>query len=693
MAESSGLKLFKDLFSVNDLVFAGLLVIIIALIIVPLPPVIMDILIAGNIAISLMVLLVSMFLKEPLDFAAFPSMLLFVTLYRVSINIAASRLILLNAYAGEVIASFGSFVVSGNYIVGGIVYIIITLVQFIVITKGSERVAEVAARFTLDAMPGKQMSIDADLNAGLIDANEAKNRRRKIERESTFFGAMDGSNKFVRGDSIASIIITIVNLIGGILVGWLQRGMDVMTALQTFALLTIGCGLVIQIPALLISIATGMVITKAATEESIGTDISKELFAQPRAFAFVSIMLAVFALVPGLPTLPFMTIALGAGVMTIFVLRTQLKKEEVAMVSEESTQKDALKKPESIISTLGLDPLSLKTGRNLIPMIDPAKKGPLLEKITLIRYHIGQDLGFVIPGVRVMDDLSLPPNQYVIEIRGTKVSTGEVLTDHLKVEMTSEELKQKGISGIEGKNPVDGDAITWVPEAEKPKLEELGIASTNAVDVIGEHFRETVKRYADEIITRQNVQSLVELVKNTNAAIVRELIPDMLSLGQVHKVLQLLVRERVSIRDLSTIMERLADYAHLSRDINILAEYVRQSLARQICESYTNKDDVITVITIDPNLEETMIGAVHQSEYGSFLALDPSIGERILGQISTQIPAFKKMSLPSVILCSPRLRPHLKKFIERSFPDTAVLSYNEIVPQVKVQSIGMVSLD
>ncbi len=693
MPESGGLKLFKDLFSVNDLIFAGLLVIVITLIIVPLPPIIMDILIAGNIAISLIVLLVSMFLKEPLDFAAFPSMLLFVTLYRVSINIAASRLILLNAYAGEVVASFGNFVVAGNYIVGGIVYIIITLVQFIVITKGSERVAEVAARFTLDAMPGKQMSIDADLNAGLIDANEAKNRRKKIEKESSFFGAMDGSNKFVRGDSIASIIITIVNLIGGILVGWLQRGLDVMQAIQTFALLTIGYGLVIQIPALLVSIATGMVITKAATEESIGTDIGKELFAQPRAFAFVAIMLAAFALVPGLPTLPFMTIALGAGMMTIFVLRSQLKKEEVAMVSEESTQKDALKKPESIISTLGLDPLSLKTGRNLIPMIDPAKKGPLLEKITLIRYHIGQELGFVIPGVRVMDDLSLPPNQYVIEIRGTKVATGEVLADHIKVDMAAEELKAKGVSGIEGKNPVDNDIITWVPEADKPKLEQLGIPSTDAVDVIGDHFRETVKRYADEIITRQNVQALVELVKNTNAAIVRELIPDMLSLGQVHKVLQLLVRERVSIRDLSTIMERLADYAHLSRDINILAEYVRQSLARQICESYTSKDDVITVITIDPNLEETMIGAVHQSEYGSFLALDPSIGERILGQIAAQIPSFKKMKLPPVILCSPRLRPHLKRFIERSFPDTAVLSYNEIVPQVKVQSIGMVSLD
>lgn len=693
MGESSGLNSLKNLFSLNDVVMAGLLIVVIALMLLPLPPFIMDILIATNIAISLVVLLVAMYLKEPLDFAAFPSILLFITLYRVSINIAASRLILLNAYAGEVIASFGNFVVAGNYIVGAIVYIIITLVQFVVITKGSERVAEVAARFTLDAMPGKQMSIDADLNAGLIDATEAKGRRKKIERESTFFGAMDGSNKFVRGDSIASIIIAIVNIIGGILVGWLQRGMGPMEAVTTYALLTVGCGLVIQIPALLISIATGMVITKAATEESIGSDISRQLFNQPRAFAFVAVIMAVFAMVPGLPTLPFMTIALGAGVLTIFLLRQQSMKEEGSMVSDESAQKEMLKKPESIISTLGLDPLSLKTGRNLVPLIDPAQKGPLLEKITLIRYHIGQELGFVIPGVRVMDDLSIPPNQYVIEIRGTKIATAEVLINHVKVEATMADLKAKKITGVEAKDPVSGDVCVWVPSSEAQKLTDAGITGMETVEVISQHFSEIIKRYADEIITRQNVQSLIELVKNTNAAIVRELIPDMLSLGQVHKVLQLLVRERVSIRDLSTILERLADYAHLSRDINILAEYVRQSLARQICEGYTGKDDVITVVTIDPNLEETMIGAVHQSEYGSFLAIDPNIGERILGQIQTQVTSFKRMKVSPVILCSPRLRPHLKRFIERSFPDTAVLSYNEIVPQVKVQSIGMISLE
>ncbi len=684
---------FKSLFSLNDFVVAGVLVIIIGLMIVPLPAFILDILITMNIAVSLIILLVSLYLKEPLDFGAFPSILLIVTLYRLSINVAASRLILLNGYAGEVIASFGGFVVSGNYIVGAIVFIIITLVQFIVITKGSERVAEVAARFTLDAMPGKQMSIDADLNAGLIDANEAKGRRKKIEREASFFGAMDGSNKFVRGDSIATIVIILVNVIGGILIGWLQLGMGIMEAVERFALLTIGIGLVTQIPSLLISIATGMIITKSATEMSVGTDIAAQLFAQPRAFAFVALILMLFAFVPGLPAVPFVILALGCAVITIVLLQVQTKKEELTMVSEESVQKDMMKKPESIISTLGLDPLSLKTGRNLIPLIDPAQRGALLEKITLIRYQIGQELGFVIPGVRVMDDLSLPPNQYVIEIRGTKVATGEVLLDCVKVESSVADLKQKKISGIEGIDPASLEKITWVPQAEKAKLTEAGISFVEPVEVAAGHFSDTIKRYADEIITRQNVQSLVELVKNTNAAIVRELIPDMLSLGQVHKVLQLLVRERVSIRDLSTILERLADYAHLSRDINILAEYVRQSLARQICEAYTNKDGTITVVTIDPNLEETMIGAVHQSEYGSFLALDPNIGERILGQIAVQMQTFRKMRILSVILCSPRLRPHLKRFIERSFPDTAVLSYNEIVPQVKVSSIGMISLD
>jgi len=687
------LKNIRNLFSASDFFVAALLVVIIALMLVPLPPFILDILITLNIAFSLVILLVAMYLKEPLEFAAFPSVLLVITVLRLALNVASSRLILTQAFAGDVISAFGNFVVGGNYIVGAIIFVIITIVNFVVITRGSERVAEVAARFTLDAMPGKQMSIDADLNAGLIDATEARSRRRKIEREATFFGSMDGSNKFVRGDSIAGIIIVLVNIIGGILVGWLQGGMGIMEALAVYALLTIGAGLVAQVTSLLISIATGLVITKSASEMSLGTDVAAQIFAQPRAFAFVCIILGIFALIPGIPTVPFLILASLSGVLALALMRAQTAKEEAGVVSEEVTAKDVLKKPESILGTLGLDPLSLKAGRNIIPLIDPAQKGPLLERITLIRYNIGQDLGFVIPGVRVMDDLSLLPDQYIIEIRGTKVAAAEVKMGHHLVDLPLAQVKAKKLTGIEGKDPLSGDPVTWVPDDALPQLQKLGLVAKPPVDVISEHFAEVVKRYADEIMTRQNVQSLIELVKNTNAAIVRELIPDLLSLGQVHKVLQLLVRERVSIRDLSTILERLADYAHLSRDINILAEYVRQSLARQICEGYTDKEGVITVVTIDPALEETLTGSIHQSEYGSFLAVDPNVGEKILVQISGHLRNFKKMKLGAVILCSPRLRPHFKRFIERSFPDVAVLSYNEIVPQVKVQSIGMISSD
>ncbi len=685
------LKNLKNLFSVSDFAVGVFLIAIVALMLVPLPTFVLDMLITLSIAFSLVILLVAMYLKEPLEFAAFPSVLLIITVFRLSINIAASRLILTQANAGDVVNAFGNFVVGGNYIVGAIIFIIITIVNFVVITKGSERVAEVAARFTLDAMPGKQMSIDADLNAGLIDATEARGRRRKIEREATFFGSMDGSNKFVRGDSIAGIIIVLVNIIGGILVGWLQGGMGIMEALSTYALLTIGAGLITQVTALLISIGTGLVITKSASEMSLGTDVATQIFAQPRAFAFVCIILGIFALIPGIPTVPFLALASMSGILALVLMRAQTAKEEAGAVTEEVSAKDVLKKPESILGTLGLDPLSLKAGRNLIPLIDPSQKGALLERITLIRYNIGQELGFVIPGVRVMDDLSLLPDQYIIEIRGTKVANGEIRMGHHLVDLPLAQVKAKKMNGIESKDPSSGDPATWVPDESLPALQKLGIAAKPPVEVIAQHFSDVIKRYADEIMTRQNVQSLIELVKNTNAAIVRELIPDLLSLGQVHKVLQLMVRERVSIRDLSTILERLADYAHLSRDINILAEYVRQSLARQICENYTDKEGVITVVTIDPALEETLTGAIHQSEYGSFLAVDPNVGEKILVQISGHMRNFKKMKLNPVILCSPRLRPHFKRFIERSYPDIAVLSYNEVVPQVKVQSIGMIS--
>ncbi|MBG91392.1 MAG: EscV/YscV/HrcV family type III secretion system export apparatus protein [Actinobacteria bacterium] len=686
--------ILKRLFSTQELVLAFIIILIVSIMIVPIPGWMLDLLMVLNMAISIAILFVSLFLSKPLDFAAFPSLLLVITLFRLSINVASTKLILGlgTDFDGKVVEAFAEFVTRGNFVVGIVAFLIITLVQFMVVTKGAERVAEVAARFTLDALPGKQMSIDADLNAGLIDADQAKTRRKDLERESNFFGSMDGANKFVKGDAIAGIIILLINVLGGILIGRFQQGLSLGEASQVFTRFSIGDGLVAQIPALLIAIATGLVVTKSASDASLGTDVKEQIFSQPKAFATTAVVLALFGLIPGLPTFAFLSMAgvIAGGAWYI------LKQSEEGDADGESSQeqaKDAMKKPENLLGTLALDPISLKTGRNLVPFIDPSQNGPLLERITLVRYHIGQDLGFVIPGVRVMDDLSLPPNQYIVDIRGTQIAVGEAMPGHYFVQRTITELKRKGITALEAIDPISGQPASWVPEDQIEILQENVIPAQNVTDFIAEHFAECIKQHADEIMTRQNAQSLLELVKGTNAAIVRELVPDLLSLGQVHKVLQTLVKERVSIRDLSTIMEKLADYANVSRDTNLLAEYVRQSLSRQICRSYMDDEDKITVFTIDPRLEEPMINSVPQSEYGAFLALDPQIGDKVLELVGEYMANFRKMDKPSVSLCSPRLRAHFKKFSERNYPSLCVLSYNEVIPQAKIQSIGVLSVD
>ncbi len=687
------IKNLKNIFSPSDLVLAVVTILIIGLMIIPIPTVVLDLLMVTNIAIAIMVLLVAMFLSEPLDFAAFPSLLLILTLFRLSLNISSTKLILaLGAdFDGKVIEAFAEYVTAGNFVVGIVAFSIITLVQFMVIVKGSERVAEVAARFTLDALPGKQMSIDADLNAGLIDAESAKGRRKKLERESNFFGAMDGANKFVKGDAIAGIIIVIINILGGLIIGRFQQGLTFGNALETFARFTVGDGLVSQIPALLIAIATGLVVTKSASEESLGADVKTQVFSQPKALAMTSFILFLLSLVPGLPRFSFMALSFAIGITGSIVYKKQQKEKELELESSQETAKDSMKKPENLLNTLSLDPISLRTGRNLVPLIDPSQNGPLLERITLVRYHIGQELGFVIPGVRVMDDLSLAPNQYDVEIRGTRVASGEALPGHVFVGEYLSDLQRKGISGVEVMDPAISEVGTWVPEEQQERLQENIISSQNITDFITSHFSEIIKQNADELMTRQNVQSLIELVKNTNAAIVRELIPDMLSLGQVHKVLQELVKERVSIRDLSTIFEKLADYAHVSRDTNLLTEYVRQALSRQICRGFMDEDDALTVFTIDPRLEETMINSVHQSEYGAFLALDPKLGDFVLSKVGEFMVSFRKMEKSPIALCSPRLRAHFKKFTERNYRRLFVLSYNEVITQAKVQSIGVIN--
>jgi flagellar biosynthesis protein FlhA len=685
-----------QIFSPSDFVLAVVTILIIGLMIIPIPTFLLDLLMVTNIAIAVMVLLVAMFLSEPLDFAAFPSLLLILTLFRLSLNIASTKLILAlgSDFDGEVIQAFANYVTSGNFVVGIVAFSIITLVQFMVIVKGSERVAEVAARFTLDALPGKQMSIDADLNAGLIDSESAKLRRKKLERESNFFGAMDGANKFVKGDAMAGIIIVIINILGGLIIGRFQQGLSFGVALETFARFTVGDGLVSQIPALLIAIATGLVVTKSSSEESLGSDVKLQVFSQPKALAMTSLILFLLSMVPGLPQVSFISLAVIIGIIGVVVYRRQQNDEAMAIENSQESAKDSLKKPENLLNTLTLDPISLRAGRNLVPLIDPSLNGPLLERITLVRYHIGQELGFVIPGVRVMDDLSLSPNQYDIEIRGTRVASGEVLPGHIFVNANLSDLKRKGISGgVEVVDPATNEIGTWLSEEQQVVLQENVISSQNITDFITSHFSEVIKQNADELMTRQNVQSLIELVKNTNAAIVRELIPDMLSLGQVHKVLQELVKERVSIRDLSTIFEKLADYAHVSRDTNLLTEYVRQALSRQICRGFMDENEALTVFTIDPRLEEMMINSVHQSEYGAFLALDPKVGESVLRKIEEFMASFRKLEKEPVALCSPRLRPHFKKFTERNFRRLFVLSYNEVISQAKVQSIGVINSD
>jgi len=660
----SKLKSLKAMFNVPDVSVAVALIMIVGVMIIPIPTWGLDVLMSLNLSIAIILLLVVLYLKESLEFSAFPQILLVMTLFRLAINVASTKLILSSGpdFDGQIVMAFADFVTRGNLVVGLVTFSIITLVQFVVVTKGSERVAEVSARFTLDALPGKQMSIDADLNAGLIDAEESRVRRKKLEKESTFFGSMDGANKFVKGDAIAGIVIVIVNIIGGLLIGRFQQALDLGESTQVYVRLTVGDGLVSQVPALLISVATGLVVTKAASEESFGSDVKRQIFEQPKPFAITGIILLGLSVVPGFPFRYFFLLACLAGLFSLSVVKAKKTQEAHTIQAQQNVAKQAMKKPENLLGTLSLDPISLKVGRNLVPLIDPNQNGPLLERITLVRYHIGQELGFVIPGVRIMDELSLPVNAYEVYIRGTQVGYGEVVMGHYFVGQSATDLKHQGVPGIEAVDPITQESAAWVPEDKLGALQEQAISGLNTTDFIAMHFSEVIMQHADEIMTRQNVQSLLDLVKNTNAAIVRELIPDMLSLGQVHKVLQILVSERVSIRDLSTILERLADYATISRDTNLLAEYVRQALARQICSKYVDKDNSILLFTIDPEFEERMINAIHQSEYGSFLALDPDVGQSVLAQIGEFVRNFRRLDKNRLACVHLKLEPILKSF-------------------------------
>ena len=564
----------------SDISIAGAAVMIVAMMILPLPEWILDGLLCFNITLALVVLLVTIYSVEPLDFSSFPSLLLLLTLFRLALNISATRLILLNASAGAVISAFGQVVVGGNYVVGIVVFILLIIIQFVVITNGAGRVAEVAARFTLDAMPGKQMAIDADLNAGTIDEMEAQRRRTKIAREADFYGAMDGASKFVRGDAIAAIIMIIVNILGGFGVGMLKGGgkLDIVSVLQTYTLLTVGEGLVTQIPALIISTATGLMVTKSGSEHSLGTDLASQIFSQPKAIAIVAGVFSIMALVPGIPKMPFLFIAALAGMVAYFLMQSN-KASIKSAVDARSKEATAPKPPENMVDLIGIDPLELEIGYGLVPMADPKQDGELLERITMVRRQAAMDLGLIVPAIRVRDNVQLGPNQYCVKLRGVEIANGEIFPGQLMA-MNPGTVTQT-VRGVATKEPAFGLPATWISEATRFEAEMAGYAVVDPLTVLITHLTEVVRKNAGEILSRQDTQVLLDAVKETSPSVVSELVPTLLGVGEVQSVLQNLFVERVSIRDLATILETLADFAKLTKDVDILTEYVRQRLVAQ----------------------------------------------------------------------------------------------------------------
>lgn len=681
--------LISKLNKFSDVMLALGVVMIVMMMIIPLPPFLLDLLLALNITLSLTIVMISIYNVEPLQFSVFPSLLLVTTLFRLALNVSATRLILLQGYAGEVILAFGSFVVGGNAVVGFIVFIILILIQFIVITKGAERVAEVAARFTLDAMPGKQMAIDADLNAGLINDNEARTRRRNIQREADFYGAMDGASKFVKGDAIAAIVIIVVNILGGFIIGMVQRDMSILQALQTYTLLTVGEGLVNQIPALLVSTATGLVVTRAASENNLGHDIAAQLLAYPRVFFLVAAVLAVLSAVPGLPGVPFLSIAILISGLGYILQKTAKTAQETAVTQQEEKELEEVRKPENIVSLLQVDPIELEIGYSLIPLVDVAQGGNLLDRVVMIRRQCALEMGIVVPTIRIRDNIQLKPNAYVIKIKGIEVAKGELLLDHflaMNPGMVTEE-----IPGEETMEPAFGLPALWIHEAYRERAELSGYTVVDPISVLATHLTEVVKGHCDELLGRQDVQTLIDSVKQDHPAVVSELVPAMLSVGDIQKVLVCLLKERVSVRDLVSIMETLADTATFTKDPEVLAEYVRRTLSRNISRQYI-QNNTLTCITLDPQTENQIVSGVQHSDRGSFVNLDPGSMQQFINSLSSEIQKLTATGFHPVLLTSPASRLYVRKLTERIAPNLVILSFAELENQIEVQSVGMVKI-
>jgi flagellar biosynthesis protein FlhA len=669
----------------SDVIVALAAVVVVGMMIVPMPSWLLDMFLTLNVTVALTMLLVTVYTVEPLQFASFPSMLLVSTLFRLALNIAATRLILLEGDAGAVISAFGSVVVGGNYVVGLVVFIILVIIQFVVITNGTGRVAEVAARFTLDAMPGKQMAIDADLNAGIIDEEESRRRRMAVSREADFYGAMDGASKFVRGDAIAAVVMIIVNILGGFLVGVGQRNMDLMSALQTYTLLTVGMGLVTQIPALLISSATGLMVTKAAAESNLGSEMTRQLLAQPKALAISACICGILALIPGLPKLPFLLAAAGGGLLAHMIRQQNSPKQQ-----SDAAQPAPPKTPEVMTDLLVVDPIEVELGYGLIPLADVKQGGDLLERITAVRRHAALDLGMLIPAIRVRDNLQLKPNAYSVKLRGVQIANGEVYPGQMLAMNPGTAVGQ--IRGIETVEPAFGLPAVWISEAQASEAEMSGYTVVDPLTVMITHLTELLRNHAAEILTRQDTQTLIDAVKQDSSAVIDELIPNLLTIGDVQKVLQNLLAERVSIRDLATILEALADTARLTKDTDLLTEYVRQALVRQVSKQHQGDDGVIRAFTLDPALEQTIAEGLRQMDMGVHLILDPTTVQRILEATRAQVERMAAKGQQPVALCSPKIRIHYRRLAERMLPTLAVLSYNDLAPGVGLETVGMVAL-
>lgn len=664
------------------------IIFIILMIIIPIPLFLVDILLSLNISLALLILLISMYNKEALDFSVFPSLLLITTLFRLSLNITTTRYILSEGNAGQVIEAFGNFVMGGNPVVGFIVFIIIVIVQFMVITKGSERVAEVAARFTLDAMPGKQMAIDADLNSGLIDEREAKNRRLKIQGEADFYGAMDGASKFVKGDAVAGILITLVNVIGGFIIGVLIQGMPMAEALSRFTILSVGDGLVSQIPALLISTGTGIVVTRATSESNLGRDFIDQLFNNYKIMFIISGVLFFLALTP-LPFIPYMLLSLiflGSG---LNMLRRSRIEERAPEIGEEQDNVEEIRRPENVLPLLNVDPIELEFGYGIIPLADKSQGGDLFDRLVMIRRQCALELGIVVPMIRLRDNIQLQPNEYVIKIKGVEVSGGEILFDHYLA--MNPGIADGEIKGIDTVEPAFGLPAKWIDEKERERAEIFGYTVVDPPSIISTHLTEVIKKHAHELIGRQDVKMLLDNLKETHPTLVDEVIPSLLSIGDIQKVLSNLLREGVSIRNFSNIMEALADYGQVTKDTDMLTEYSRQMMFRSITKQFISRDDA-KVITLDPDLERIIMESLQTTETGTYMALDPSISQKLVSSLGKEVEKVLSIGEQPLIVTAPVVRFYFKKFVEQISDDIIVLSYNEIDPKTKIQSIGTVSV-